>query len=90
MRNCSTEMQIAAFMIESQIPYRLAVNEVPECPLALPFWSLSKGEAIWCTTSAKALALNYLTREPRYGSETASETPPCRGVRAEGRTGLHP
>ena len=90
MSNCWTETQIATFMIESQIPLRLAVQDTTGCPLVMSLWFLYEDGEIWCATNAKARVLSYLTREPRCGFEVAGDTPPYRGVRGGGRASLHP
>ena len=85
-----TETQIAAFMVESQIPLRLAVQDATGCPLVMSLWFLYDDGAIWCATNAKARVLSYLTSEPHCGFEVAGDTPPYRGVRGKGRASLHP
>jgi nitroimidazol reductase NimA-like FMN-containing flavoprotein (pyridoxamine 5'-phosphate oxidase superfamily) len=90
MSGCWTETQIAAFMVESQIPLRLAVQDATGCPLVMSLWFLYEDGAIWCATNAKARVLSYLTSEPRCGFEVAGDIPPYRGVRGKGRASLYP
>lgn len=90
MSGCWTETQIAAFMVESRIPLRLAVQDATGCPLVMSLWYLYDDGAIWCATSAKARVLRYLTSEPRCGFEVAADMPPYRGVRGSGMASLHP
>ena len=85
-----TDTQVTAFMVESQIPLRLAVQDATGCPLVISLWYLYEDGAVWCATNSKARVLSYLTNEPRCGFEIAGDTPPYRGVRGKGRASLHP
>ncbi|MDG2003293.1 MAG: pyridoxamine 5'-phosphate oxidase family protein [Novosphingobium sp.] len=85
-----TDTQIAAFMVESKIPLRLAVHDATGCPLVMSLWFLYEDGAVWCATSGKARVLAFLTNEPRCGFEIAGDAPPYRGVRGGGRASIHP
>lgn len=90
MSGCWTETQIAAFMHESHIPLRLAVNDSTGCPLVLSLWFLYDDGAIWCATQANARVIGLLAKDRRCGFEVAGDTPPYRGVRGKGSASLHP
>lgn len=90
MGDCWTETQIAAFMAESCIPLRLAVNDSTGCPLVLSLWFLYDDGTIWCATQANAHVIGLLEKEQRCGFEVAGDLPPYRGVRGKGRASLHP
>jgi hypothetical protein len=85
-----TETQVAAFMDESRIPLRLAVQDAMGCPLVMSLWYLYDDGAIWCATNAKAYVLRRLRNEPNCGFEIAGDTPPYRGVRGKGQANLYP
>ena len=85
-----TEQQIAAFMDQTRIPLRLAVQDEAGAPLVLSLWFLPQDGEFWCATNRGALLIRYLEREPRCGFELAADAPPYHGVRGQGRASLHP
>lgn len=85
-----TDAAIIAFLEDSRIPLRLAVNDASGCPLVVSLWFLYEDGAIWCATNAKARVLAHLSREGRCGFEVAGDTPPYRGLRGRGQVSLHP
>jgi nitroimidazol reductase NimA-like FMN-containing flavoprotein (pyridoxamine 5'-phosphate oxidase superfamily) len=82
--------QIAAFLHESRIPLRLAVQDQTGCPRVVSLWFMPEGEALWCATQSTAQVARYLREEPRCGFEVAGDLPPYRGVRGTGLATLHP
>ncbi len=82
--------QITAFLSESRIPLRLAVQDASGCPRVLSLWFLPDDGALWCATNAGAQVLKFLAREPRCGFEVAGDLPPYRGVRGTGVASFHP
>lgn len=83
-----TEPQITAFLADTIIPARIAVLTANGAPLVLSLWFLHRDGAIWCASNRKARVIEWLQKDPRCGFEIASEHPPYRGVRGQGRAEL--
>ena len=82
--------RIARFLDDSRIPARIGVLTSSGTPLVLSLWYLPRGGAIWCACNRRARVVELLKRDPRCGFEIASDQPPYRGVRGQGRAQLDP
>ncbi len=85
-----TEQQVAAFLRETVIPLRLAVQDEAGDPLVMSLWFLADEGELWCATNRKARVIRHLTRSPRCAFELAADAPPYRGIRGQGRASLYP
>ena len=83
-----TSTQITTFLADAIIPARIGVLTSDGAPLVLSLWFLHRDGAIWCACNKKARAIELLKKDPRCGFEVASELPPYRGVRGQGRAEL--
>lgn len=81
---------VAAYLDEMRIPLRLAVLTQSGWPVVLSLWYVLIDGVLWCATQDTARVVRYLRREPRCGFEVASEQPPYRGVRGQGRATVSP
>ncbi len=81
---------VAAYLDEMRIPLRLAVVTQSGWPMVLSLWYVLSDGMLWCATQDTARVVRYLRRDPRCGFEVASEQPPYRGVRGQGRATLSP
>ena len=70
------------------IPARVAVNTPAGAPLVLSLWFLPRNGSIWCACNRRAKVVELLRRDPRCSFEIASEVPPYRGVRGQGKAVL--
>jgi nitroimidazol reductase NimA-like FMN-containing flavoprotein (pyridoxamine 5'-phosphate oxidase superfamily) len=84
-----THAELDAFLAQSRIPIRLAVNGSRGHPLLASLWFVPQGDTIWCATQRSARIARALTRDPRCAFELAPETPPYRGVRGRALAALH-
>lgn len=80
--------QMASHLAASIIPLRLAVATPSGMPLVLSLWFLPDGDQLCCATNRNAYVASLLRRDPRCAFEVASDQPPYRGVRGQGRATL--
>jgi hypothetical protein len=83
-----TTQQVGSYLAETIIPARIAVLTPSGSPLVLSLWFLPRDGAIWCACNKRARAIELLREDPRCGFEIASEIPPYRGVRGQGKAVL--
>jgi nitroimidazol reductase NimA-like FMN-containing flavoprotein (pyridoxamine 5'-phosphate oxidase superfamily) len=81
--------EVDAFLAESRIPIRLAVNGGRGHPLLASLWFVPQNDTLWCATQRSARIARALARDPRCAFEVAPEAPPYRGVRAQALASLH-
>jgi len=80
----------ARFLTEQAIPLRLGCLTASGWPLVVSHWFLYRDGMLWCATQASAKVVGYLRAEPRCSFEVATNDPPYRGVRGQGRAHLEP
>jgi nitroimidazol reductase NimA-like FMN-containing flavoprotein (pyridoxamine 5'-phosphate oxidase superfamily) len=76
------EMQ--QFLLETEIPLRLACLTANGAPFVCSLWYLYDGGALWCATQRSAYVAKLLDREPRCAFEIAGDMAPYRGIRGQG------
>ncbi len=80
--------EVARYLKEMRIPLRLAAVTESGWPLVLSLWYVLDDGKLWCATQNTAKIVHYLEADPRCAFEVASEQPPYRGVRGQGRARL--
>lgn len=90
LRGAWSGPDIAAFLLDSVIPIRLAVLDSAGSPWVLSLWFLHENGQLWCATNRKAKLVSYLQADPQCGFEIAGERPPYRGVRGKGMAAIVP
>ena len=80
--------QIAIFLDATIIPLRLGIVRPDGTPVVLSLWFVPLDGALCCATSRDAYIVDLLRREPRCAFEVASDMPPYKGVRGQGRASL--
>jgi nitroimidazol reductase NimA-like FMN-containing flavoprotein (pyridoxamine 5'-phosphate oxidase superfamily) len=80
---------VAQYLEEMRIPLRLAAVTESGWPLVLSLWYVLDGAKLWCATQRTAKIVRYLGADSRCAFEVASELPPYRGVRGQGRARLN-
>lgn len=81
---------IAAFLDETTIPVRLAVEDRAASPWVVSLWFLHDSGSLWCATNRHAKLVSYLRARPQCGFEVAGDTPPYRGIRGKGQATIVP
>lgn len=81
--------EVAEYLEEMRIPLRLAAVTESGWPLVLSLWYVLDGAKLWCATQNNAKIVRYLEADSRCAFEVASERPPYRGVRGQGRARLN-
>jgi nitroimidazol reductase NimA-like FMN-containing flavoprotein (pyridoxamine 5'-phosphate oxidase superfamily) len=84
----STE-QIERFLLEVQVPVRVAVNAASGYPMIASLWFVPMDGNLWCATQRTSRVVQILTRDPRCAFEVSVEAPPYRGVRGSGVATMH-
>jgi hypothetical protein len=82
------EAEVRQYLEATVIPARIAVNTPAGAPLVLSLWFLPREDSIWCACNRRARVIELLRRDPRCSFEIASELPPYRGVRGQGKAML--
>lgn len=82
------ESAVRQYLEATVIPARVAVNTPSGSPLVLSLWFLPRDGSIWCACNQRARVIEHLRRDPRCSFEIASEVPPYRGVRGQGKAVL--
>ena len=85
-----TAGDIERFLVETEIPARIACTAGNGVPLVCSLWYQYSDGALWCATPRRADLVAMLAREPRCGFEIAGDAAPYRGVRGQGRATLVP
>jgi nitroimidazol reductase NimA-like FMN-containing flavoprotein (pyridoxamine 5'-phosphate oxidase superfamily) len=80
--------EVAQYLKEMRIPLRLAAVTESGWPLVLSLWYVLDDAKLWCATQNTAKIVRYLEADSRCAFEVASEQPPYRGVRGQGRARL--
>jgi nitroimidazol reductase NimA-like FMN-containing flavoprotein (pyridoxamine 5'-phosphate oxidase superfamily) len=80
--------EVARYLKEMRIPLRLAATTESGWPLVLSLWYVLDSGKLWCATQNTAKIVHYLEADSRCAFEVASEQPPYRGVRGQGRVRL--
>jgi len=80
--------QIRQFLVQTEIPVRLACLADQGRPLLCSLWFLYDDDAIWCATPRSARLAGILARDPRCAFEIAGDLMPYRGVRGQGTATL--
>jgi len=76
---------VAAELLASRIPARLAYLGGDGTPRVLPIWFLWTGEAIVVATSASSPKFRAIRRQPALALTIDSEAPPYRSLQLRGR-----
>ena len=84
LKGCWSEETIAAYLGETRIPMRLAVQDITGSPWVMSLWFEYSEGGLWCATNAQSRLVSYLQVNPRCGFEVAADQPPYRGVRGKG------
>ncbi|MEO7387557.1 MAG: pyridoxamine 5'-phosphate oxidase family protein [Gammaproteobacteria bacterium] len=81
-------VEIADFLLRTEIPVRLACLSGSRAPLLCSLWYLYDSGTIWCATPRSAKLVALLEQDPRCAFEIAGDSPPYRGVRGQGSASL--
>jgi nitroimidazol reductase NimA-like FMN-containing flavoprotein (pyridoxamine 5'-phosphate oxidase superfamily) len=87
-RRLTMSGEVAQYLEEMRIPLRLAAVTESGWPLVLSLWYVLDDAKLWCATQDTAKIVRYLEADSRCAFEVASERPPYRGVRGQGRARL--
>jgi len=82
--------QIESFLVDTEIPVKLACINGAGRPLVCSLWYLYDDGAIWCATKASSDVAGFLKDSADCGFEVAPESMPYKGVRGQGRVTLMP
>lgn len=75
---------IERFLLNTEIPVRLACLSRNGTPRICSVWYLYDDGAIWCATQRSAQLAKWLDRNESCAFEVARDAPPYRGVRGQG------
>lgn len=81
---------IERFLAEQVIPIRLGFLTRSGWPLIASHWYVYRDGVLWCATQASAGVVTRLRADPRCSFEVATNEPPYRGVRGQGRAHVDP
>ncbi len=87
-RSPAIDGEVAQYLKEMRIPLRLAAVTESGWPLVLSLWYVLDDGKLWCATQNTAKIVRHLEADSRCAFEVASEQPPYRGVRGQGRARL--
>lgn len=73
------------FLHNMLIPIKLAVIKKTGYPVVLSLWYLYKDNKLYCATRKDARVVKYIQQNNKCAFEIASERPPYKGLRGEGR-----
>lgn len=90
LKGCWSEETIAAYLGETMIPVRLAVQDITGSPWVMSLWFEYAEGGLWCATNAQSRLVTYLQVNPSCGFEVAADQPPYRGVRGKGTATIVP
>jgi PPOX class probable F420-dependent enzyme len=77
--------EVAAELLASRIPCRLAYLGADDLPRVLPIWFHWTGEAVVIATSATSPKFRAIRRRPELALTVDSEAPPYRSLQLRGR-----
>ncbi len=73
------------FLNDMLIPIKLAVVKKTGYPVVLSLWYMYKDNKLYCATRKGARVVKYIRQNNKCAFEIASERPPYKGLRGEGR-----
>lgn len=73
------------FLIESQVPVRLAAITESGRPMLVSLWYAWRDSALWCASPMQADIVRALRGNSACAFEVSVEAPPYYGVRGQGR-----
>jgi nitroimidazol reductase NimA-like FMN-containing flavoprotein (pyridoxamine 5'-phosphate oxidase superfamily) len=76
------------FLIDSDLPIRLACLSMSDWPAIVSLWYVYTDEKIYCATQSTAKIIRYLRRSPKCGFEIAGNRFPYRGIRGYGNASI--
>lgn len=76
------------FLIDSDLPIRLACLSMSDWPAVVSLWYVYTDEKIYCATQSTAKIIRYLRRSPKCGFEIAGNRFPYRGIRGYGNASI--
>ena len=85
-----SEADIDRFLGEQVIPIRLGCLTRSGWPLVVSHWYIYRNGFLWCATQSSAKVVKNLLGDSRCSFEVATNEPPYRGVRGQGRAHVDP
>jgi len=76
------------YLINSDIPIRLACLSTSDWPIVISLWYIYSGEKFYCATQNTAKIVKYLRCSPKCGFEIAGDRFPYRGIRGYGNASI--
>ncbi|MBA3749332.1 MAG: hypothetical protein H0X03_00255 [Nitrosopumilus sp.] len=76
------------FLIDSDIPIRLACISTTDWPIAISLWYVYIDDKFYCATQNTAKIIKYLRRSSKCGFEIAGDSFPYHGIRGYGNTSI--
>jgi nitroimidazol reductase NimA-like FMN-containing flavoprotein (pyridoxamine 5'-phosphate oxidase superfamily) len=76
------------YLINSDIPIRLACLSTSDWPVVISLWYIYSGEKFYCATQNTAKIIKYLRCSPKCGFEIAGDRFPYRGIRGYGKASI--
>ena len=76
------------YLINSDIPIRLACLSTSDWPIVISLWYIYSGEKFYCATQNTAKIVKYLRCSPKCGFEIAGDRFPYRGIRGYGKASI--
>jgi nitroimidazol reductase NimA-like FMN-containing flavoprotein (pyridoxamine 5'-phosphate oxidase superfamily) len=76
------------FLIDSDIPIRLACISTSDWPIDISLWYVYIDDKFYCATQNTAKIIKYLRRSSKCGFEIAGDRFPYRGIRGYGNTSI--
>jgi nitroimidazol reductase NimA-like FMN-containing flavoprotein (pyridoxamine 5'-phosphate oxidase superfamily) len=76
------------YMIDSNIPIRLACLSTSDYPVVVSLWYVYIDEKFYCATQNKAKIIRYLRCSPKCGFEIEGDRFPYHGIRGYGNASI--
>lgn len=76
------------YLIDSDIPIRLACLSTSNYPIVVSLWYVYIDEKFYCATQNKAKIIRYLRCSPKCGFEIAGDRFPYHGIRGYGNASI--
>jgi nitroimidazol reductase NimA-like FMN-containing flavoprotein (pyridoxamine 5'-phosphate oxidase superfamily) len=76
------------YLIDSDIPIRLACLSTSNYPIVVSLWYVYTDEKFYCATQNKAKIIRYLRCSPQCGFEIAGDRFPYHGIRGYGNASI--
>ena len=86
--NAVISKNMIQYLIDSDLPIRLACLSISEWPAVVSLWYTYNDEKIYCATQSTARIISYLRRSPKCGFEIAGDRFPYRGIRGYGNASI--